>query len=52
MESVLIRSHTIIMKSTKVQPRRNTIKCSAVVEKHCLVAEYRVPYRIGLRTII
>ena len=44
------------MKSTKVQnPRRN--KCSAVhavAEKNCLVAdlEYRVPYRIGPRTII
>ena len=34
-----------IMKSTKVQnPRRN--KCSAVVEKNFLVAEYRVPLRI------
>ena len=38
------------MKSTKVQnPRR---KCSAVVETNCLVAEYRIPYRIGPRTII
>ena len=40
------------MKSTKVQnPRR---KCSAVqvVETNCPVAEYRIPYRIGLRTII
>ena len=38
------------MKSTKVQnPRR---KCSAVVEMNCLVAEYRIPYRIGPRTII
>ena len=43
---------TSIMKSTKVQnPRYN--KCSAVVEKNCLVAEYRVAYRIsGPRTII
>ena len=33
------------MKSIKVlNPRRN--KCSAVVEKNCLVAEYRVLYRI------
>ena len=39
------------MKSTKVQnPRR---KCSAVVEtNYCLVAEYRILYRIGPRTII
>ena len=38
------------MKSTKVQnPRR---KCSAVVDTNCLVAEYRIPYRIGPRTII
>ena len=38
------------MKSTKVQnPRR---KCSAAVETNCLVAEYRIPYRIGRRTII
>ena len=34
-----------IMKSTKVQsPRRN--KCSAVVEKNCLVAEYCVLWKI------
>ena len=39
-----------IMKSTEVQnPRR---KCSAVVEMNCLVAEYRIPYRIVPRTII
>ena len=39
------------MKSTKVQnPRR---KCSTVVEtNNCVVAEYRIPYRIGPRTII
>ena len=40
-------------ESTKAQnPRRN--KCSAVVKKNCLVAEYRVPYRTvsGPRTII
>ena len=38
------------IKSTKVQnPRR---KCSTVVETNCLVAEYRMPYRIGPRTII
>ena len=38
------------MKSTKVQnPQR---KCSAVVETNCLVAEYRIPYRIGPRIII
>ena len=38
------------MKSTKVQnPRR---KCSAVVETNFLVAEYRIPYCIGPRTII
>ena len=42
-------SHTE-MKSTKVQnPRR---KCSAVVETNCLVAKYRIPYRIRPRTII
>ena len=42
---------TVITKSTEVQnPRCN--KCSAVVEKNCLVAEYRVPYRIGPCTII
>ena len=42
---------TIIhMKSTTVQnPRR---KCSAVVETNCLVAQYRIPYHIGPRTII
>ena len=44
---------TNYMKSTKVQnPRCN--KCStvhAVADKNCLVAEYRVPYRIGPRTI-
>ena len=40
----------IEMKSTKVQnPRR---KCSAAVETNCVVAEYRIPYRIGPRTII
>ena len=40
----------IIMKSTKVQsPRR---KCSAVVDTNCVVAEYRIPYHIGPRTII
>ena len=39
------------MKSTKVQnPQRN--KCSVVVETNCLVAEYCIPYRIRLRTII
>ena len=39
------------MKSTKMQtPRCN--KCSAVVEKNCPVAEYRAPYRIGLRIVI
>ena len=39
------------MKSTKVQnPQRN--KCSVVVEKNCLVVEYRVPCHIGPRTII
>ena len=39
------------MKSTKLEnPRRN--KCSAVVQKNCLVAKYLVPYRIGPRTII
>ena len=39
------------IKCTKVQnPRRN--KCSAVLEKNCVVAEYRVPYRIGPHTII
>ena len=38
------------MKSTKVQnPQR---KCSAVVETNCLMAEYRIPYRIGPRKII
>ena len=38
------------MKSTKVQnPRR---KCSPVVETNCIVAEYRIPYSIGPRTII
>ena len=34
-----------VLKSTKVQnPRRNT--CSAVLEKNCLLAEYRIAYRI------
>ena len=45
--------HAINMKSAKVQnPRRN--KCSAIVEleTNCLVAEYRIPYRIRPRTII
>ena len=38
-------------KSTEVRnPWRN--KCSAVVEKYCLRAEYRIRYRIGPRTII
>ena len=38
------------MKSTKVQnPRR---KCSAEVETNYLVAEYRIQYGIGPRTII
>ena len=47
----MINNVHVVMKITKVQnPRRN--KCSAVVEKNCLVAEYRVPYRIGPRTII
>ena len=41
---------TQLMKSTKVQNPWH--KCSAVVETNCLVAEYRIPYRIGLRTII
>ena len=27
-------------------------KCSAAVETNCVVAEYRIPYRIGPRTII
>ena len=42
----------IKMKRTKVQnPRRN--KCSAVVEKKCLVAEYRVYRTVSEpRTII
>ena len=41
----------IQMKSTKVKnPQRN--KCSAVVEKNCLVAEYRTPYRIRPRIVI
>ena len=40
----------VVMKSTKVQNPRH--KCSAVVETNCLVAEYRILYRIGPRTII
>ena len=35
-------------KHQSANPRR---KCSAVPE-YCVVAEYRIPYRIGLRTII
>ena len=34
------------MKSTKVQSLQCN-KGSTVVEKNCLVAEYRIPYRIG-----
>ena len=47
----IINNVHVAMKITKVQnPRCN--KCSAVVEKNCLVAEYRVPYCIGPRAII
>ena len=38
------------MQSTKVQNHRHN-KCSAVVEKNCLVAKYSVPYRFRLRTV-
>ena len=48
--SIPIYTHTII-KGTKVKnPRHN--KCSAVIEKNCLVAKYVVPYNSGPRTII
>ena len=50
-EVFVIIGGTTDNESTEVQnPWRN--KCSAVVEKYCLRAEYHIPYRIGPRTII
>ena len=40
-----------IMKSTKVQNSQRN-KCSTELEMNCLVAEYRILYRIGPSTII